>query len=119
MALRSSVSLVSKGLHWFLSLSWTGLFLLLFSLDSRHDIVDSEEEASGLDGSLDDLVLDSNGLVDVDFLHVGDLLGVSINAKVGIVPNCVLGAELGNDPHHIHTAVCCQSLGNDLKGIAN
>jgi hypothetical protein len=118
MAIRSSVSLISEGLHG-LFLGRAGLFFLLFSLHSRNNVVNPQQEAGGLDRGLDHLVLDGNWLEDVDGCHVIDLLGVSINSEVRIALHCVLGAQLGDNSYHVHAAVRCQSLGNDLEGIAN
>lgn len=116
---RSSVTLVTESLHGLFSLGRRCLFLLLFSLNARNNIVNSEEEAGGLNGSLDDLVLDCDWLPNVDGCHIVDDLAISVDSLSGVVPLGVLSAKLSDDANHIHAAVGGQGLRNHLQSVSH
>ena len=126
----SAVPLVAKGLHLLLhaghsthslhssgSRSWASFLLL--SLDSRDNIIDSEQQSASLNRCLDDLILDGNGFPNIDITHVTDLLVVSINSKLSISWLSMLGSQFSDDSNNVHTTVSGKGLRNDLKGISN
>ena len=60
----------------------SGLSLLLLFLNSGNDVIDPQQHAGGLDGGLEGLQLDSQGLPDALFLHVGHDALVAVDAVV-------------------------------------
>lgn len=81
----SSVSVVSEGLLFGLAgvvVHAASALLAPVLLNPRHDIVDSEKHARGLNGGLEGLQLHRDGVPDIGGTHVHDLTDVSVNALV-------------------------------------
>lgn len=109
----SSVSLVTESLV--LIVLSTALFSL-FELNSRDDIVDTQDHAGGFNGSLVGLELDHAGVPDVDNGHVRDLTSLTINTPGLVSSGCMLGTELGHNTDDFTSSVVSEGTGDNFEG---
>lgn len=109
-ARHSSGGLISGGL---VGTSGAALSLLR---ESRDDLVNAEEHASGFNGSLERLDLDRVGFEQVDVAHIDNLTGLTVNSNVGVLSLSVLGSQLGESSDDIGAAVLDEGAGDDFEG---